>query len=182
MSTFAERFAELLAHDQLTTGRAAQRLAVAAGLSLNAIGTIRTRLKQRPDAAIDSETAARLCSAAGVSAHWLLTGEGPMLPSTPARTIELDPLTVELAPFDHGVLLVRARLDRLKGIPLAEVVVEARREQQTLGRGRTAEDWEGRIYEIARRMSEERAGLASAEPGQPMDLDELPKPRAGRKP
>ncbi len=37
MSTFAERFAALLAYDQATTGRAAQRLAVAAGLSLNAI-------------------------------------------------------------------------------------------------------------------------------------------------
>jgi len=62
----------------------------AAGLKPNHLSVIVHRLRRQPDAGIDAHTAVALAKAAGVTAEWLTTGEGPGDADT--IVLERDPL------------------------------------------------------------------------------------------
>jgi hypothetical protein len=55
----------------------ARALSVEAGLSAGYIGTLTTRLRRNPNAAMDGPPAVQIARAAGVTVTWLLTGEEP---------------------------------------------------------------------------------------------------------
>lgn len=142
----------LLVEEEKRRGGSQRKLSLRAGLSGGYVATLLTRLRSNQDADLDSMTARKIAAAAGVSTHWLITGEG----ARAVPTVRVHPHLAEAIRAAEIVQIERGAIDAV----LADAA--------SIEHDMDAAEWLRRIQAHARPLS--------PEPPSASDLHEITRP------